>query len=266
MQAEPAVPGIVPVHPEPPGAARRERGGIAGALRFPFSIADWKGNVGLLILLTMIPVVGAIVRDGYFCEVHQRLARGHDRPLPKLEFDDVPLYMQRGTGAYLVYLAVTLPATALVWGLIFVAWSLRLWVLTGDFDTVVIVAVYVGSLAVVLVVSLLTAVLENAVLTRAELTETFRRTMNVRGLLQLIRGTWFMVCWKTLVLWVVAVLTGAAGLLACGVGLYVTRSVLPLVTLHYRWQVYDRYLEKGGEPIELPALQPLPSERKLCFR
>ncbi|HEX5035352.1 MAG TPA: hypothetical protein VFW62_12810, partial [bacterium] len=52
-----------------------------------------------------------------------------------------------------------------------------------------------------------------------------------------------------------------AGMLFLFVGMYLVIVMLNFTYLHLRWQIYERYLRSGGEPIPLQTKSgPIPSE------
>ena len=82
---------------------------VVDSVRFVFEDDEWKTNVLIGTVLTLIPVIGPIVLAGWLCEIHQRLVRGHPRTAPKLDFSDLGHYLGRGVWPFLVQLVMSLP-------------------------------------------------------------------------------------------------------------------------------------------------------------
>ncbi len=247
--------------PPGPGAAGSDEGvRVLGAVRWVFSDADWTKNVLLGCVFMLIPIVGPIALAGWMCEIHQRLVRGHPRPMPKLDFNDFVHYLSRGVSPFVVQLVVMLPTVLVMYGLIAAgAVSVAVSAHSGGPDALMIVlGSAVGLIA--LIGSLVAAVVVNAAQTRAELTENIGAALSFSELMHYSRATWTTVLWKTIVFGFVAIGITLCGLLLCYFGLYPAMVVIQLASCSLRFQIYRNYLHHGGTPIALKAPVALPSE------
>ena len=240
-----------------PGADTRVK--VLGALRWVFSDPDWTKSLLFACVFMLIPIVGPIALAGWMCEIHQRLVRGHPRPMPRLDFNDFVHYLSRGVNPFVVQLVVTLPAVLVMYGLL-TAGALSIVVAERAGRTSVGLLVVAAALGlVVLVGSLVVAVLINAAQTRAELTEDIGQALSFGELMRYSRATWKTVIWKTIVFSFVALGLVLCGLLLCYFGLYPAIVVIQLASCSLRFQIYRDYLHRGGTPIAVKAPVALPS-------
>ncbi len=246
-----------------PGPATSTGVNPMDAVKFLFDDPDWKTSLLFAVIFMFIPIVGGIAVAGWYCEIHQRLARRHPRPIPKLDFGDFGAYIGRGLKPFVVQLAVGFPVgivlficyvlTALLGGMVASAAG-EPFLMFGFLGVFALFAVGVGIAANVVV---------NAAVTRAELTEDFGKALDFGKIMAYGKATWVTVIVKNIIFGFIAFGMMLAGMLACGVGLYVVIPILGVAALHLRWQIYADYLAKGGEQIELAPPQQLQSEMGL---
>jgi hypothetical protein len=105
--------------------------------------------------------------------------------------------------------------------------------------------------------------LVTSTLIRAELTEDIGQSLDFRKIWAYVRATWKDVLISQLVFIPFAFAAVLGGMLMLFVGIYAAIIVIMVASLHLRWQVYERYLSRGGEAIPVQAKSgPLPSEQK----
>ncbi len=235
---------------------------MIGAVKQVFADPDWKHNVLFALIFMMIPVVGPIALSGWMCEVQQRKARQHPKPVAYIEFADFGEYIKRGLAVFLVSLATTFPLILVLYAAMGAVAAVVMLSLSATNEPI-LAAVLGGVAGIVAVVVLLCAgVVITAAHTRAELTESFGETFRMRELLAYIKATFWKVLVKNFLFSFVAFGLVLVGMLACYVGLYPAIAVIQIASMHLRFQVYDDYLAKGGEPIALKDPVPLPSEQR----
>ena len=230
--------GDDPLLPLPSGASAVN---VLDSIRFVFEDDDWKTNVLLgMLFLFVIPVVGPIVFQGWLCEVHQRLARNHPRPMPKLDLSDFGHYLSRGVVPFLVTLVLSLPLGALV---VLAYVGSVLGVVAGAAvlgePAVAVLAVFAVAVAVG-ALSMVTGLVATVALTRAELTESFGDALSLRGLLGYLRVTWLQLLIKGITFSIVGMGLMLVGLALLCVGIYPVAVVLQIASVHLRWQ-HQRY-------------------------
>jgi len=237
-------------------------------LRFTTSGRSGWNNIlfcALLYLSTqMVPVIGLIVLQGYFAEVHRRLVLRHPEPYVRFDFSDVGNYLSRGVAPFVATLLVAF-SFAFVGGAIAIA--LFVAVAIGDaagggseLVALLNVAVLVagGLLAIPLFAFWIT--LMNAAVTRAELVLDVGKALRLGEIWAYAGKTWKRALVTGLVLWMLWLGLLLVGLIACIFGIFVTLAIGLIAQLHVRWQIYNEYLSEGGEPIELAPWELLPSE------
>jgi hypothetical protein len=230
------------------------------ALRFMFSTDDWKNNLLISSVFMFIPLLGPIANTGWHVEMVQRLARRDPRPIPRLEFSDLMHYAGRGAPAFFVSVVVLLPIMFLSYVVAFL----------GIFGGTA-VASAVGEPAVLAVVGAIFGVLwltllffmgmfVHAAQARAELTENFGEAISPGKAVQFLSKTWGTLLVSSLLLALAAVPLVFLGYLMCIFGMYPAIVILTTASSHLRWQLYERYLLRGGAPFAVKPPQQLPSE------
>jgi hypothetical protein len=252
----------VPAAPaEPtPGPASPTGVSALAAVKAVFADPEWKHNVLFGLVFLVIPVVGPIAMSGWLCESHQRLVRGHPRPIPYIDFADFGDYIKRGLTLFVINLVITVPVLLLTYA--FLAGA--------GFGTYAVIAATdeplaglgVGLLAgiVAVVCSLVLSVFVNAAHTRAELTESFGTALQLGALIGYAKATAWRVIVKNFFFMWIAIGIVLLGMLACYFGVYPAAVVLQIAGMHLRFQIYSDYRARGGEPIVLKEIQPLQSE------
>ena len=234
-----------------------------GALKSVFQDPNWKNNVLFAALFMFIPFVGPLATTGWMCEAHQRLTRRHPQPVPKIDFADFGDYLRRGVPAFLAGLVITLPLMFLIYGSIVGA------ALSGGFITSttgeplygLLVACAVGLVGMLF--SMVAMVFLNAVQTRAELTESFGKTLALGELFSYTKKTFGKTLIKMIGFSFVAFFLFLLGMLLCYIGLYPAIAVIQIAGFHLRAQIYEDYLSRGGPPIEVAEPVALQSEIRL---
>jgi hypothetical protein len=252
--------------------------GAVEAVRFVLRQPSWFRNVLMAVVYLVIPVVGPMALHGYLCEVVQRLHRRHPEPLPLLDFTEFTAHLKRGVAPFVASLAASAPAMllSLVAG-VAMAFAVAAAGMSraagasggmaggiGTSGATLVPAVglgiteilVVGIVLLMFVATLATAVLTNALVLRAELTEDLGRTFELRQVMEYARATLGITMLRTLTFGVLAFGVALLGLLACYVGVFVAAALLQIASAHLRFQIYEQYLERGGMPIELPAPAP----------
>lgn len=260
----PAQPGTAPAVAQPahlsPGPAVAGPVSAIDAVRFVFNDPDWKHNLLFAIVLMVIPIVGPIALSGWLCEVHQRLVRRHPQPMPKIDFADFGHLLGRGVTPFVVNLVTLVPIILIFYALGFgVAFGA---IAAGAATNEPLLSIAVGVVGAIVLVFFwcLFAIVLNASMTRAELTEEFGRALSFGEMMGYARDTAGKVIIKTFTFGFVSFGIVLLGILACYIGLYPAIAILQIAGMHLRWQLYEDYLARGGNPIELKPPQWLPSE------
>ncbi|HKY62003.1 MAG TPA: DUF4013 domain-containing protein [bacterium] len=237
------------------------------AFRFLFDQPNALINILLAAVMQIIPIVGGIVLMGWYCEIIQRLIKRHPSPIPKLDFGDFVYWLGRGVVPFLVVFLLTLPLTLVIMVVVFAGMfgggilmaSLQR---SGAEPSPLFLFGGIGLMALIILAIILPMnVLLMSALLRAELTEDFGKALQLGKIWNFACRTWkdFVVVY--IVVTPVFLVMMFAGMLFLFVGMYLVIVMLNFTYLHLRWQIYERYLRSGGEPIPLQTKSgPIPSE------
>jgi hypothetical protein len=262
----PTVPAGTQVPPPPPPASS---GGLqfVAAFRFLFDQPNALLNILLAAVMQIIPIVGGIVLMGWYCEIIQRLVKRHPNPIPKLDFGDFVYWLGRGVVPFLVIFLMSLPLTFIILFVVFIGmFGFGAFFATmqryGNEPSALLAIGGIGFMAILFLAILLPVhVLMMSALLRAELTEDFGKSFELGKIWNFAKQTWkeFLVAY--IVLTPVFLIMIFAGMLLLFVGMYFVIVMLNFTYLHIRWQIYEKYLQRGGEPIPIQTKSgPLPSE------
>lgn len=246
-----------------PGPTNPEGVSALRAVSAVWKDQNFKTNVLLGLVFLLIPVVGPIALSGWMCEAHQRLLRRHPNPMPKIDFGDFVDYIKRGLAVFLSSLIITIPILIVVYGMMAVAGFGTFAVISATNEPIAGIAVGVVVGLITIVVMLALSAVVNAVHTRAELTEDFGKALSFGKVMSYAKATGGTVIVKNLAFMFIAFGIVLVGLLLCYLGVYPAAVLLQLAAMHLRYQIYQDYLSKGGEPIEMKPPQPLASEARM---
>ena len=223
---------------------------------------NFKNNVLLGLVFLLIPIVGPIALSGWMCEAHQRLLRRHPNPMPKIDFGDFGDYIKRGLAVFLSSLVIAIPVMIVVYVFMAAAGFATFAVIAATNEPILGIAVGIVVGLISIVVTLALSVVVNAVHTRAELTEDFGKALSFGKVMGYAKATAGTVIVKNLAFMLIALGIVLVGLMLCYLGVYPAAVLLQIASMHLRYQIYQDYLAKGGEPIELKPPQPLASEAR----
>jgi hypothetical protein len=167
--------------------------------------------------------------------------------------------MKRGVWIFVIALTIqTLLQLPLQFGIQFGVMGMMM-LFGADPRTGAIVAAIVIPLFILfmLTLALTLSVCLTPVFLRAGLTQDFAQIFNFSWIKDFIRKMWRETLLATMYMYIAAIPLFVLGLLVCGIGLYAAAIFAGLANAHLIWQLYEIYLERGGEPL---ALQPEPGE------
>jgi hypothetical protein len=197
---------------------------------------------------------------GWHAEIMQRLVRRHATPIPTLEFTDFSHYLSRGVQPFVSQMLASLPISfLLVFGMMI--GGVGGGVAARAVGPEAILVVWAIMAVVMFVTMPFMWVILNAVVTRADLVEEVGATLKMGELGKYMRATWLTVMGTFFVFAMLSFGLVLVGMLAACVGAYVVSQILQLAQLHLRWQIYERFLARGGAPIQPKPPVMLPSEQ-----
>ncbi len=218
------------------------------------------GEVGFLnlllgLLMLLVPVVGPIVLLGWQADVHRRLARREAPAVLPFDFNRFIDLLTGGLIPFVTNFVASLVLTVPITLGFFV--SIVPLMAAGNSEEPPALAGLLSMIGFVVVFALtlfLTAYIMTPMMIRAELTGRFGPTFDVGAVMSLGSATWPTTLGHTLVLGLMAVPLIFMGMIVFFIGAYVVAVAMQFAAMHLRWQIYEDYLHKGGQPI--PILPP----------
>ncbi len=237
---------------------------------------EWKGKilVGSLLFLSaiVVPIVGQIALLGWATLVTRQAVRrkGEDGPLPRLDFDFGWLGKLLGIGfkPFLVNFLWRMPMAFLIGGLVGCMYMAVIVAAVsaggrhGDGGAASGLIFTIFGLAMVLIIplSVLAQMPAQIAMMRAEVTDDMNAGFKVKEVLRMTRVVLKELIVGNLIIMLVSIPLVFAGMLACYVGIFPVAVVLQVVYAHFLAQLYELYLERGGEPL---TIAPDPADTSL---
>lgn len=229
------------------------------AFRYVFENPDWFPSMVFGTIFSFLPVLGEVAMWGYSYEIIEALYRRPNATYPKFEFKRLGEYCMRGVWPYI--LACTVGAIIgilfqVVYQVVFQG-GLMLW-MSNQQVAAIVTAIVAPIIAVgVLIVSIGVAVGTGPFLIRAGLTQDIRLIFRLAWIKGYWQRVWVQQILAFLFLAAATIVLRSLGCLLFGIGFFAAYFVLWIAGTHLQWQIYEIYLERGGEPI---VLQPLPAQ------
>jgi len=221
---------------------------------FIFDSPKWALNLLFGAVCLLIPAVGPLLVQGYCFEVIEALhRRRRDTDYPEFTFEKFVPYLVRGVWPFLVGLVIMVPL-----GFLFFIGFFGIGVASaavagggrgpaGNAAGVLILLMYLGFFLLLALVSFVTMPL----LLRAGLIQDFAPAFALAFAKDFLGKMWVEMLLSTLFLWVTSPFVLLAGVLAFCVG-YIPAAMIILLAQHHLWyQLYELYLQRGGQPIPL---------------
>ncbi len=231
---------------------------VLEAVKWVLASPDWVPNTLIAYVFAIIPIVGQMALGGWSAEIAQRLVRGQQKPLPKLDFADFGHFMSRGIPGFLVRLVYGFALSFVVLPVV-IGGAVGFVALWQSHQKGVAFLVLGAALLVFFVLALFVNILIFAAEWRVELTEQFREGIKI--------GSVFRFAGRVLgpmLLGLVIVIF--ASLVLIFIPLIGPVAIIGLIgpaMVHFRWQLYSHYINSGGDdPIAPKAAVALPSEAR----
>ena len=213
------------------------------------------GNLGIGLLLLFIPMVGGVLLMGWMAETHRRLALRIGPAVPKFKFADFGNYLMSGLPPFAVQMAVTFVAMI---PLTFVAGAGVAFAVVAtpkSEPNPILLAVTFGIVGLVcVVVAFLVSGLTMSMMTRGELTGSIKEAFNLRDTWTYMKRNFWALLGHHMLLGLLALPLMLLGVLAFFVGIYIVAVALQFASLHLRWQIYERDVARGAEPMFVRTL------------
>jgi hypothetical protein len=214
--------------------------------------SKWALNLIFAGLCVLVPIAGPMVLMGWAFQVLlKRRVQGYGEPV----FDTNKLgdYLLRGVWPFLVQMLISFVILPIVW----VSWFTMIFstVAAGGpqpgsrFMFVLVPGYFLVILAAVLAINLISL----PMCLRAALMQDFVPAFNFRWTWDFIKRVWQEMLLSALFLIATAPFVGLLGLLLCCVGYFPAIALVNLAHYHLAFQLYDLYLERGGDAIPMKA-------------
>lgn len=230
---------------------------VSASAAWSYALSHFSRDSGGLVLgavMTLIPLLGPVLLNGWQGEVVAHLRDNAPGPPPKLDFERFSVRLEKGLPGFLVQL---------VWGMgfgvLFTAAAFALgfsWSLLSQLDSSALLFAVTSVLVVATLLAFSTLrALANIGHLRADLAGDAAAAWDFSLLWDELRRTRGVAlrAWGVHSLFALALT--AVGLLFFCVGVYAVLPVTTLAATHLRWQLHLRALYHGARPV-LPALPP----------
>lgn len=222
---------------------------------FTYFVGATGGFTNLLLcgVCNFIPIVGPITLLGYRAEVAEELVRDRQmRRHPAFDFSRFGDYLSRGVWPFLYQLLVGVVAFAcIIGGVILVGLLLSANAPKGNPEMIALLVV-AGYLLVILLMVLVSAFVLWPMELHAQISRRFA-PVEAFGFATRFQGKlWGQTLVSLIVFLFGSTLLSILGLLACYFGLFFAIVVQFMAQQHLMTQLYQLYLDAGGDPIPTP--------------
>jgi hypothetical protein len=222
---------------------------------FRYLFDNPKAGMNLLFacILMLIPIVGPIVSMGWYGRVLRALVKHETPAVPELDFNQFVEYLKEGAIAFVISLLIVLPITFIILFVVFGGIAMiSLFTHEPEQMQPFLIVTFIGIGGVVLLgFMLLISIFSSAALTRAYLTLDWGQAMDFRKIISYAKATWRSVVTAWVVYLPASILLMIVGMLALYLGLYPASVIMSVAWIHFMYQIYERYLASGGEPIPI---------------
>jgi hypothetical protein len=228
--------------------------------QFIFDSPKWLPNILFGVLCQLLPMIGPIVWLGYeFDVLEAKHRRGDEDDYPDFSFDRFVPYLVRGIWPFLVNLVMSLPLV-LIMMVLWIGGVTLAAALTQGQGGAAVAVVFFLAFAFLLAGSLVLGVVLAPMYLRAGLSQDFASAFSLGFVRDFLGRTWKELILSQLFLMATSVPLVLLGMALFCVGLYPAAAVVGLAGHHLYYQLYELYLERGGDPIPLKEDGPVPPD------
>ena len=199
----------------------------------------------LLSVCILIPYVGPIVIAGYCVKRNTLALRG--LPLVDFDFNDFTHYLKNGIWLFLVSLVLSLILSAIY----MIAFIPLLFIALAPENIPMMIILIVCTCILFALLSFLSCLFSYPMMHRAALTQSFSEAFKMSWVMSFIMKTWMEILWGSFLLYLIFIPLSIIGLLCLYIGIIPVTAVFYIVSYHLQFQLYQLFLERGGEPIEI---------------
>lgn len=229
---------------------------------YVFQNPNWLMNLlwcGLCILVAgIIPIVPYLVLFGYQFEIIEALHRRRGTTYPDFDTNRLGEYLTRGIWPLLVAFIVGAVVGLLIVMPIFMIGMIVVSALFANEQQIIgMLAMFLLWAGMMVAMAALNFLMVPMIL-RAGLTQELGEAFNFGWIKHFVSLVWKEILLGGLFLVLGQMVATFVGLLLFCVGIYFTMALVMLAQAHFMWQLYELYLERGGEPIRLKSAAPAP--------
>jgi hypothetical protein len=212
---------------------------LGRSFSYPFEDPDWLKKIGLVALVSLIPLLGQLIGLGWSLEVTRRVIRQDPRPLPDLDFGS---NLVDGLKIFVVVFAYLIPVWILLIPMTVVPFTLG--DQGGGAEAIIGFVAICGTLLIILYSFLIAFLLPAAygILAATGSIGAALRVGDVFGMVRTAPGAYLMVLLGTIVTGIIAQL----GAVACLIGVFVTFAYSMAVNGHLYGQAYNEVNTNRG--------------------
>lgn len=215
-------------------------------------------NVLFCTLCNFIPILGPIVMHGYQFEVIEQLHRTRGATYPDFDFNRFGEYLSRGIWVFLVGLMIGIVFVPVIWILLLLSFGLASVLAAGN-DVAFLILIPINFVVIVGVSFLMGMVLVPVSL-RAGLQQEFSAAFDMNFAFDFIKNNFGQFIISGIIMYFLSFVITIVGFLALCIGVYFAVSIVYLMATHLMWQLYERHLSLGGQPIPLKQV-PMPPQK-----
>jgi hypothetical protein len=224
---------------------------ISEALNFAFGHPNWMVNCILIGVVNLIPILGPIVTLGYLYDDYTAHLQ-HGTPSPsEFKIEKFMDYLQRGIGAFLAVLLVSLATGFLA--ILCVAPFLISGLLVMKESNELGVTLFIMGECFGILVNIILGMLTAPIVLRVGISNKFEEISNIKWAIAMTRMVWPQMILGAIAAALVGFVAGPVGVLMCCVGIIPVIGFISYFHFHLQRQWYEIYVTKGGEPIPLPV-------------
>jgi hypothetical protein len=215
--------------------------------QFVFVSPKWMQNFGIAVLCQFVPILGPIVLIGYAFDIIEGMLRDGEENYPDFDANRLMPYFSRGAWPFIIQLIVILPLSLIIFVSVLVFYAIILtspggppWWVFLLFGGLLLVVIFLSLVIMPYVVVPLSL--------RAGLCRSFKEAFNREFYFDFVRKCWKELFLAELFLFVSSQILGLVGMCMFCIGVNVAAAWIMLARHHLMYQVYLRYLERGGIP------------------
>ena len=229
---------------------------LGRAATWMFQSPQWMVNIFWLFVCGLLGtvVIGSLIAIGYQMEVIRRRSLGRDRDYPDFDPNRVADYMIRGLWPFLVYFisGMVITVTAVMIGAVIVCICVLPFANNQGDPPGIVIFIMVALLIVLFLAMMAAMVFVTGPMTlRAGLTNNLQEGFRMSWVKDFAKRMWGPLLLGLLYSIVMALVAEVVGSILCLVGLFFTMGWFQLFAADLAAQLYDIYLNRGGESIPM---------------